>query len=373
MKSLRILIVGGGIGGLATARALDRRGFRPQIVERAAEWPKSGTGMYLPANGLRALKALGLHEAVTSRGFVITHQRLLNQKGSFLHDIDLKDLWGEDDPCLAVHRRDFHSELVASVSGLPLRLGTGVDSIHQQNGNVKATFSDGSSGEFDLIVGADGMRSTVRSLALDGGQPRYVGQVSWRFVVEGFPEIGAWTVMLGRGKSFLTIPLGQGRVYCYCDIASSREADPTGGDAGRLRQLFEDFADPAPRILKRIERAHDVYFSPIKEIVQESSVRGRVVLIGDAAHGMSPNMAEGASLALEDAVVLAETISAGRSPEEGLSSFALRRTRRIGWVREMTHRRDRTRSLPPAVRDLVLRVAGKRIFKANYRPLAEEP
>jgi 2-polyprenyl-6-methoxyphenol hydroxylase-like FAD-dependent oxidoreductase len=293
VKQLRILIVGGGIAGLATARALSQRGFRPQIIERAAEWPEAGTGMYIPANGLRALKALGLDGTVASRGFVITHQRLLNQRGSLLQDINLKDVWGACGPCLAIPRRDFHGELVMGAFGLPLRMGTAVDSIHQQDGNVKATFSDGSSGEFDVIVGADGIRSTVRRLAFDDEEPRYMGQLSWRFVVEGFPEIGAWTVMLGRGKSFFTIPLGQGRVYCYCDIGSPRMDDPTGGDVERMRQLFEGFADPVPRILECVERAQGLYFSPIEEVVQPPSVRDHVVLIGDAAQGMSPNMAEG--------------------------------------------------------------------------------
>ena len=373
VKQLRILIVGGGIAGLSAARALYRQGFRPQLIERAAEWPEAGTGIYMPANGLRALKALGLDGVVASRGFEITHQRFLNKSGSLLLDVNLKDVWGACGPCLAIPRRDFHGELVVGAFELPLRLGMAIASIRQSDDNVKAILEDGSSAEFDLIVGADGIRSTVRRLAFDGEEPRYVGQVSWRFVVDGFPEIDAWTVMLGRGKTFLTIPLGQGRVYCYCDIGSTRRDDPTGGDLGRLRQLFEDFAEPAGRILECIEGTDVLYFSTIEEVAQESSVRGRVVLIGDAAHGMSPNMAEGASLAIEDAVILAETIAEGRSLDESLSSFAHRRDPRISLVREMTHRRDKTRALPPALRDLVLRIAGKRIFMANYRPLVEEP
>jgi 2-polyprenyl-6-methoxyphenol hydroxylase-like FAD-dependent oxidoreductase len=373
MKQSRILIVGGGIAGLATARALDRRGIRPQIVERAAEWPKAGTGMYLPANGFRSSKALGLDEAVMSRGLVIRHQRFLNRRGSLLMDIDLEDFWGACGPCLAIHRKDFHGQLVAATSELPLRFGTTVESIQQQDGGARAIFSDGSSGDFDVVVGADGIHSTIRRLVFGGALPRPVGQVSWRFLVDGFPEIDAWTVMLGKERTFLTIPLGQGQVYCYCDIGSTLTNDPTGGDAGRLRELFRGFADPVPRILDCIDGGRHTHFSPIEEIIQVPSVSGSVVLVGDAAHGMSPNMAEGASLALEDAIVLAETISERSSPGESLSSFALRRSPRISGVREATHRRDKTRALPPTVRDLVLRVLGKRIFSSHYRSLLEEP
>jgi 2-polyprenyl-6-methoxyphenol hydroxylase-like FAD-dependent oxidoreductase len=263
--------------------------------------------------------------------------------------------------------------LVAGASELPLRLGIAIESIQQQEGGARAIFSDGSSEDFDVIVGADGMYSTVRRLTFGDAQPRRVGQVSWRFLLDGFPELDAWTVMLGKGQTFLTIPLGQGRVYCYCDIGSALTDDPTGGDVGRLRELFRGFADPVPRILENIDVNESIYFSPIEEIDQEPSVKGRVVLVGDAAHGMSPNMAQGASLALEDAIVLAETISERSSPEEGLSSFALRRSPRIGGVREATHRRDKTRALPPTLRDILLRVAGRRIFGANYRPLLKEP
>jgi 2-polyprenyl-6-methoxyphenol hydroxylase-like FAD-dependent oxidoreductase len=373
VKQMRILIVGGGIAGLAMARALQQRGLQPQVVERATEWPEAGTGIYIPANGLRALKDLGLDEAVVSRGLVITRQRFLNHRGSLLLDIDLEDFWGACGPCLAIHRRDLHDRLVAGTSELPLRFGTAVESIQQQDGGARAIFSDGSSGDFDVIVGADGMNSTIRRLAFGGNQPRRVGQVSWRFLVDGFPEIDAWTVMLGKGQTFLTIPLGQGRVYCYCDIGSALTDDPTGGDAGRLRELFRGFADPVPRILDNINVNEDIYFSPIEEIDQEPSVKGRVVLVGDAAHGMSPNMAQGASLALEDAIVLAETISEQSSPDESLSSFALRRSPRISGVREATHRRDKTRALPPTLRDILLRVAGRKIFSAHYRPLLQKP
>jgi FAD-dependent urate hydroxylase len=105
----------------------------------------------------------------------------------------------------------------------------------------------------------------------------------------------------------------------------------------------------------------------------QSWVKGRVVLIGDAAHATSPNMAQGAAMAMEDALVLAEVLASGQPVAACLAAFEARRAPRVRWVQEQTHRRDRTRNLPPAIRDCVLRIAGKRIFKANNRPLVREP
>ena len=147
---------------------------------------------------------------------------------------------------------------------------------------------------------------------------RFVRQASWRLLVGGFPQISHWTVLLGRGKAFLTVPLGGGRIYCYADVDAAACVDPTGGDPAKFAALYREFAEPVTTILSEYLRTGArPYFSPIEEVVQEPWVRGRVVLIGDAAHAMSPNMAQGAGMALEDAHVLAETIAAAR-PLEGL-------------------------------------------------------
>ncbi len=217
------------------------------------------------------------------------------------------------------------------------------------------------------MVGADGVHSTIRTLAFADSPARYVGQASWRFVAEGFPEIGEWTVMLGRGRAFLTVALGNGAVYCYADVNAD---DPTDARGTQWREQFADFADPVPRLL---EQGGDAYFAPIEEVVPPAWTKGRVVLVGDAAHASSPNMAQGAAMALEDALVLAEELATSRPLEEALAEYQRRRTSRVAWVQEQTHRRDRTRSLPQFVRNLTLRLAGERIFDSNYRPLREPP
>ena len=152
-----------------------------------------------------------------------------------------------------------------------------------------------------------------------------MGQASWRFVADGFPDITDWTVMLGRGRTFLTVALGQAVVYCYADLNIS---DPASAASVDWRRSFADFADPVPRLLKQ---AADAYFAPIEEVAPPAWTARRV-LVGDAAHASSPNMAQGAAMAVEDALVLAETLTADQSVDHALASYVERRKARVAWV-----------------------------------------
>jgi 2-polyprenyl-6-methoxyphenol hydroxylase-like FAD-dependent oxidoreductase len=179
--------------------------------------------------------------------------------------------------------------------------------------------------------------------------------------------------MLGRRRAFLAMPVGPNRLYCYADLAAPGTEDPTDRDLARLVALFGGFAEPVPSILRRIESFDAIHFAPIEEIVLNTWVRGRVVLLGDAAHATSPNMAEGASMALEDALVLAGMLRTDDSLDESLSAFSERRQPRIRWVQQRTHRRDRVRTLPAPLRNLALRLGGTILYRRDYQPLLEEP
>ena len=368
----RILIVGGGIAGLALGRALRAQGFDPEIIERAAAWPASGTGLYLPGNGVRALGALGLADEVLARAVRMSHQRILDHTGRRLAEIALERFWSPVGPCVGIVRGELHRILLEGSAGVRMRLGTSVTALSQDHDEVNVIFSDGSTGTYDLVVGADGIHSSIRQLVFGSDVPGYLGQVSWRFLVDHPGAITTWTVMLGPRRAFLMMPVGPNRLYCYADLAATAAVDPTERDPGRLRALFADFAEPVPSLLRALESFDSIHFSPIEEIVCETPVRGRVVLLGDAAHAMSPNMAEGASLALEDALVLARMLKTHGSPAEALLAFRERRHARIRWVRQRTRRRDRVRTLPGVLRNLALRLGGTTLYRRDYQPLLEE-
>jgi 2-polyprenyl-6-methoxyphenol hydroxylase-like FAD-dependent oxidoreductase len=360
----RVLVVGGGIAGLAAARAMLARGFEPDVVERDQSWPRPGAGVYLPANAVRALGALGLHDRFVDRACLITRQRFLDHRDRVLLEVDLAAVWAATGPCAAISHSGLHELLRA---GVPVRTGTTVTALVEQGPRVHATFDDGSTGDYDLVVGADGIHSWVRAVVFSGQPPRSLALASWRFLVDDAGDVSSWTVRLGHGRTFLTVPLGHGRTYCYADVDAPSGLDPTGGDPAGL---YDEFAEPVPTLMQALTTIKDsVHFSPIQEVVQVPWVSGRVVLVGDAAHAMSPNMAEGVGMALEDALVLAETLVADRP----LQDYEARRRPRVAFVQTQTHRRDRTRNLPAVVRDTSLRLAGRRIFRSNYRALVSEP
>ncbi len=369
---MRILIVGGGVAGLSLARALRLRGLDSEIVERTAAWAVGGAGVYILANGVRALRRLGLDEEVRARSSVIKRQRVFDQRGRTLIDVDVPRFWGGLDDCVALLRRDFHEVLLAGVPDVPICMSTTVRSIRDDGAAVRVTFGDESTQSYDLVVGADGVHSVVRE-SVFGVRAGLVGQVGWRFVVDGPPEIAGWNAWLGRRTTFLALAVGGGRTYCYGDVLSSDGSDPTGGDRSKFAAMFEHFAAPVPDLVRAMAAPGSPWFSPIEEVAPPRFAKGRVVLVGDAAHASSPNMAEGGSMAMEDALVLAEILAAGGPVEEHLRAFEQRRATRVRWVQAQTHQRDRLRYLPPFVRSVALRLAGTHTYRRNYRPLLAEP
>jgi len=305
---------------------------------------------------------------------LITHQIVCDHRGRLLADIDLATLWGDVGPCFALHRADLHDVLATHGDPVPVRMGLPVRRFSQQADTVTVEFGDATADRYDLIIGADGIHSTIRALLVGDGAVRPVGRIAWRFVTECPSDVTTWTVLLGRDIAFLAVPIGRGHLYCFCDapaggISRLRDNDATG----RLAELLTGFAGPVPAILDTLDPDCAVHVAPIEEVTLDSWSQGAVLLVGDAAHATAPNMAEGAAMALEDGLVLAECLASGDDIAQAVARFQARRRPRTQWVLTQTHRRDRTRDLPRALRNLVLRRWAQKIFSANYRRLLDIP
>jgi 2-polyprenyl-6-methoxyphenol hydroxylase-like FAD-dependent oxidoreductase len=311
------------------------------------------------------LAALGLGTPVAARAVQIERQRFRDRSGGLLADIELADAWRGVGPCLALHRSTLLEILLDGAAGVPIRWGRTVRAIGDS-----VTFDDGRDARYDLVIGADGIHSSVRGLVFDDVAARPVGQYARRFVVDAPNPEPVWSVQLGRGTAFLAITIGNGVVYCYCDGPATAPGQPPPP----LRDLFDGYGEPVPTILRSLDTAGTVpQGGAIEEVVLPTWSRGNVLLIGDAAHATSPNMAEGAAMAIEDAVVLAQVLAAEASTAAALQQFEARRRPRTDWVLAHTHKRDRTRSMPPPVRNFVLRRTGQNIYRSHYRLLRELP
>ncbi|MGW0178823.1 FAD-dependent monooxygenase [Nocardia sp. NPDC003345] len=300
---MKVLIVGGGIGGLAAAVACHQRGMRVEVLERAPEITEIGAGLSIQPNGLRALDALGLGDAVRAAGRAGPLRGIRGSDGTWLIRNDTAELERQFGPWAIVHRAALVEILRDALPAHVLRPGITVREV-LPDGTVH---HNGGTDTADLVIGADGVHSvTRRSIRPDAAGPRYVGYSTWRMLtapasVEGSVEV--W----GRGERFGYIPMPDGRIYCYV-MANAPAGSRIGLD--ELRERFARWHEPVPALLDAAHPdavlQHDTYELP----KLRTYVRGRVALLGDAAHAMAPNLGQGACQALEDAVTLAARVDA---------------------------------------------------------------
>ncbi|MGV9382971.1 FAD-dependent monooxygenase [Nonomuraea sp. NPDC003707] len=334
------VVVGGGIGGLAAAIALHRIGWRVTVLERAVEFGEIGAGLALWPNATRALAALGLADRVRAIAGVETVGGVRDRAGRWLSRTDNADVarrhgW----PLLMVHRAELVRVLVAALPADLLRPGVEVQAVRPDGDGVVVEYRGGQV-RADLAVGADGIRSRVRRQGWpEARAPRYAGCTAWRAVTEPLGGRGAeGAIFWGRGERFGFAALPGGRFYCF---AAARA--PEGGEEDAYAGLVSRFGgwpDPVPELLAAVPEdaalRHDVYAMP----PLATYVRGRVALLGDAAHAMDPALGQGAGTALEDAVTLAACLRSDRDVDVALARYdrvrrprtqaILRRSARMG-------------------------------------------
>ena len=370
----RILIVGGGIAGLTVARALHRQGFRAELVERSPVWHATGAGILLHANGVRVLRALGVGEAVEQAGTVVHSWGFFDQQGEVLCDTDLEEMWGEVGPCIGIERPRLQQVLVAGAAGVPCRLGIAVTALAQDERRVLVGFSDGSSGYYDLVVGADGIYSTVRRLAISSVPPGYTGLTVYRSLSPIRPRgLTTMRLLLGEGCFFGQVPMGDGHTYGFGGVGGPRIDDPLHGRLARFRQRFAGFGGPVPEYLASLSCDEQLHCGPVEWVKLDRWHSGRVVLIGDAAHAGPPTMAEGGCMAMEDAFVLAQVLRGTDAVESALDTYVTRRRPRAEWVQQQSGAVARNVLMPPAMRNAAFRERGNQGMHDRYAPLIPEP
>jgi 2-polyprenyl-6-methoxyphenol hydroxylase-like FAD-dependent oxidoreductase len=335
---MRALVVGGGIGGLSTGRALRQSGFEVAVFERAAavEQIQVGGAIHVWHNGMRGLQRLGLADQVAAIGgpaAAVQTAEMRNWRGRLLTSWSVQDVEREvGAPTLGVRRPDLHRVLVGGLEPGELHLGRELTSFVQQDGGVVATFADGSEERGDILIGADGLRSTVRRGLLGDSDLRSAKYASWQAVSDYVGDdapVGLFRVVWGPGARFLFYHVGAGQLYWEGIFATAPGGtDPPGDHRGAVAARFAGWAAPVPAIIAATEESAitrgDIYDRPPVKRWGE----GRVTLLGDAAHPMTNAAGQGANQTIEDAVVLGARLANGADPVSGLRAYEKERIAR---------------------------------------------
>ncbi len=341
----RILIVGGGIAGLSAAIAARLAGVEVELVEIDPHWAAVGVGLTFQPNALRAVERLGVLDQVLKQGFGYDGVRTIDAAGRVVSEsAEGPRLAGPDRPSAAGMPRPALAAILkarAAELGAQATAGVGVTGVTLGADHVQARLSDGRMRRCDLLVGADGIYSSVRRMVFDFTlAPRLTGQGVWRFTTARRPDVERAWLCRGPHNSAGLIPLTPDTMYLFLvenGVPPGRrlakaELAPT------LARLLEGFGGPIGEIAARLAPDSDVVYRPFEWVVAPPPWhRGRVLLIGDAAHASTAHLGAGGGMAIEDAVVLGELLAARLDPDELLRSFMARRYERCMLVARNSH------------------------------------
>lgn len=371
-----VLIAGGGIGGLAAALALQQRGISAVVCERAPELREIGAGLLLSPNAVHVLRLLGVLNEAMAHSRMIDEWRILDTHGRFLHR--LHPSRGKRLPALSLHRAALQKLLLARLHPTCLRLGFEVAAFSETATSVQVTSLSGTRIEGSALIGADGLRSCVRRAGQNDDPLRDCGYSGWRSVVPFIPSgyEGGWlSESWGEGKRFGVSPLGDGRCYWYATANHRRGIPPSARSCkDELLAAFGHWHSPIPELIAAT--ADDsILLNPILDRpVQMNATRASLVtLLGDAAHPMTPNLGQGACLALEDAWILAREISIAPTLAQGLRRYETTRRTRAAWISRASHALgciiQLEHPVATALRDAGLRLTPEFVSDLTMRPL----
>jgi 2-polyprenyl-6-methoxyphenol hydroxylase-like FAD-dependent oxidoreductase len=341
----KVLVIGGGFAGMTAALQLSRNGFSVDLVEIDPQWRSYGAGISLHGSTLRVIKQLGLIERFLEVGYATDGVEMRGPQDQVLVTLPTPRVAGPELPGGGAIMRPALAKILSEAvraSTTNVRLGLTFTDLSQDADGVSVTFSDGTQGRYDLVIGADGLYSAVRAKVFpQAPKPRFIGQSVWRAVLPR-PE-GVDTVTMWMGPK---LKVGMNRVTENTVYLFLTEDRPTNDHVApetfvaTLRALLERFPSPIIRkIASELSSEHQIVYRPLEQmLLPRPWFANRVVLIGDAVHATTPHLAAGACIGIEDAMVLAEELSAGAALTPALSAFEERRYERCRMVVENSGR-----------------------------------
>lgn len=337
-----VLVIGGGASGNAVTLLLRRAGIAVDLIEAKPDWnATTGSGITLQGNALRALRELGVWERVEDSGYPFDSLGVTAPDGTVLFVAEDIRTGGDDLPAtLGMQRPRLQQILIDAVraSGATVRLGVTAKTLEQDADRVSVRFSDGAEGRYDLVIGADGLNSATRAAIGITEKPEPTGMAIWRIAAPR-PEGVVRTDLAYGGPAYIAgyTPTGENSIYAYVvEGCRDRAAVQPADHAVEMRRLAARYGGAWPEITRHITDPEQVNYTWFTRMLVEGSWhRGRVVLLGDAAHCCPPTIAQGAAMSLEDALVLAELLTSGRPWDDELfQTYYDRRVPRVRTVVE---------------------------------------
>nr|MDT0660596.1 FAD-dependent monooxygenase [Micromonospora sp. DSM 115978] len=338
-QTRRVLIVGAGIAGMSATIALHRVGIAGDVIDINPNWTMTGTGLTITGPTLRAFRQLGVYDEVAALGYVGEGIQVCRVDGEPLRYLPTPvppeaGVCGSGGIARSLLHRILASRMFAN--GSRPRLGVAVERLAQDPDGVDVTFSDGGTGRYDLVIGADGIYSRTRAQIFpQAPKPEYTGQSVWRVVVPRPPWVARRHYFLGGAAKVGWTPISATQMYLFAVERMPRKVLDPKDLAGRLVALLEPYGGHVREIRESIHEDTEIAFRPLEAFNLPSPwYRGRVLLIGDAAHPTTPQLASGAGIAVEDALVLAAELAARGSTAETFRAFAARREQRCRFAVE---------------------------------------
>jgi 2-polyprenyl-6-methoxyphenol hydroxylase-like FAD-dependent oxidoreductase len=363
---MRIIVVGAGIGGLAAAIGLRRAGHDVTVLERSPRIGGIGAGLVLFENAMRALDCLGVRGAVAAQGAGGRRSLVLTSDGRELTCMPADLL----DGTVAIHRGDLQATLAQAAGDV--RLGAEVTLVDDGDDAVVATLADGTRERADLLVGADGLGSIVRQVVSDA-RPRFAGYTAWRGVCAVPVQAGRMSESWGIGERFGLIDIGRSRTYWFATKnAPAGQPDERAGRKAEILRRFSSWHDPIAAVAGATGEAdilrHDIYY--LRPLERWS--RGRVTLLGDAAHATTPGIGQGAAQAIEDAVVLADSLGRHKQLAAALTDYESIRRPRTETILKLSRRIDRVAQLASPLACRLRNAVVRRVPERTRRPGLED-